>query len=223
MKKKTVWLTAALFSVALAACDKQLCMECVCDGEDADDVTDDTAADSVDDPIPDTPADSVPDSEDPAPDPEPDTAIDTAPDSEPDTSEDPVEEDPGGPEVPAGCTLPSIPDTGLHVYYCSVMDTTMTMRFYREVDLAAGGTVPYGEELPCRITTPAREMLCEVSGADSWGTGSLVKFTIQTPGVNGGWSCPETNGTPIVKYDGEWVSLNPPITSPACRHNFDLP
>lgn len=214
MKKTALLLFMALFMVGLAACTSKVCMECVCDGEE----------DSVEDVVPDEGEDALPDTaEDPSPDTATDTGVDTSPDPEPDTSEDPVEEDPGGPEVPEGCTLPDIPDTGLHIYYCSVMDTTMTMRMYREVDLAAGGTVPYSEEIPCRITTPTREMLCELSGAGSWGSGSLVKFIIQTPGVNGGWSCPETNGIPIVKYEGEWVGLNAAITSPACRHNFDLP
>jgi len=162
-----------------------------------------------------------------------DTSVDVITDSTEDPGTDPAvdpiedsvsDPEPDGPELPPGCVLPDIPDTGLHVYYCMLEDTTATMRFYREVEDSGGSEiVAYSELTSCRVTTPGRDILCEIPGHSGWGSGALAMFIIQTFGVNGGWSCPETNGLPVVKLDGTWMALNPPITSPVCRHNFNMP
>ena len=175
----------------------------------------DAESDTVPDPIEDEPLEDAAD--DPAPDPIPD------PEPEPDIVTDP---DIVGPELPDECEMPEIPDSGLYVYYCTE-DEPDLLRFYREVDVADGDDVSYGEEVACRQITASQDMLCELT---DWGAGSVVKFTVQRPNTSPRWSCERDGdesivyGYAAVRYNGAWVSLGEPVPfGTRCLQTFTIP
>jgi|GEM_PF-3713180 len=190
----------------------------------ASEPSEDVESDAVVDPAEeDEPPEDAPD--DPTLDPEVDAEIDPLPDPEPDPD---IITDPDieTPELPPECEIPEIPDTGLYVYYCTE-DEPDLLRFYREVDVAGGDDVPYGEKVACRQITASQYMLCELT---DWGADSLVKFTIQRPNTSPRWSCEREEGESIVygyavvKYNGAWISLGEPVIfGTRCLQTFTIP
>lgn len=219
--KKQLLVLIALVACLTWACDKKITMndsdadedaETDVTGDETSDPDEDFTDDPVDDPTEDPTEDPVDDpTEDPMEDPGEDSSVDSPADSD-------------DPELPTGCTLPSIPDDGLYIYYCMEEDSVAAMRFYRIVELAAGGTIDYAEVMDCRVTTPARDMLCHVAEWDSStsiSSGDELQFNISTPGVSLGWACSDwvstapwdgvANGIPVVKYMGTWLTLSDPV------------
>jgi len=200
------------------------------DGEDdIADATPDTVIDSSDDSTDDTATDPVEDSSE---DPELDPAEDSTPDSEPDTSEDTATDT--GPDLPPGCVMPTIPDDGLYIWYCMELDVTAMLRFYREVEYSDGSSEPYSEIYECMVNPAARDMLCHLP---DYGSDAQVRFNIMTTGVGDAWACASwdasdpwsgaTNGVPMVKYMGSWITMNDPVQhsvmATRCFFNFDIP
>jgi hypothetical protein len=212
MKKQLLVLIALVAGLTWACNEKITFSDSDADEDGETDVTTDETGDTAEDPA-----------EDPGLDPAEDPGLDPAEDPAEDTSVD-SSTDIDGPELPTGCALPSIPDDGLYIYYCMEEDTIAAMRFYRIVDLAAGGTIDYGEVLECRVTTPARDMLCHLTEWDSStdiSSSDELQFNISTPGVSLGWACSDwvstapwdgvANGVPVVKYMGSWLTLSDPV------------
>jgi len=224
--KKTFWMLIALFTCLMFACGGPIKGK---DDGDADEDTTvpDTPTDETEDPLDDPVDDPGEDPfEDPGLDPDEDPGLDPDEDTVPDTVTDPGDE----PELPTGCVMPTIPDDELCIYYCMEEDTTAMMQFYREVDPG----VAYSEVTSCMVSPAARDMLCCLPDYDS---GAIVKFNIFTIGAGDGWACASwdssdpwsgvTNGIPVVKNHGTWLTLNDPVQHSSmtthCFINFTLP
>jgi len=229
--KKQLLVLVVLFAGLAWACGGKIS---VSDGDADEDAETDVAADETNDPAED-PMDDP--SEDPADDPTEDPGLDPIEDPAEDVPEDSSADSPtdtGGPELPTGCTLPSIPDTGLYIYYCMELDTTAMLRIYREVDYSGGGSEPYNEITECMVNPAARDMLCNLP---DYGSGSQVRYNIITTGVGDAWACATweptdpwsgvTNGVPLVKYNGSWIAMNDPVQHSVmptrCFFSFNLP
>jgi hypothetical protein len=227
-------LILALSTAIMVACGGPIRSDKDTADEDALDAVDDLI-DMAEEVAPDVPEDSEFDT---TTDPEPDTAedseFDTTTDPEPDTAEDDISDGTtDAPELPEGCVLPTIPDTGFWIYYCMEMDDTTRMFFYREVDLPTAPDIENSGYVPCHVTTFSRDLLCNMADYDpaTWTTGTVVKFNINTFDLTTHWSCAPwtpsdpwagvTNGAPVAKLNGVWLTFDDPTPDASrCWHTL---
>ena len=90
-------------------------------------------------------------------------------------------------ELEDPCALPTIPSTGLYVFYCLNEDRTTDMTLWRSVD-QPGPDIEWGIEPGC-ATTDTISLFCNMDTSE-YGTGrKTIKFKIEIPGIGIGWSC----------------------------------
>lgn len=194
------------------------------DTPDEEDVGEDEVSDDAE-PDEATPEEGAEDVADDADDAEPDETGGEEGEAE---AEDGGVED-GGTEdgEPDPCALPTIPATGVVVFYCFDYEITSPMRLWLEIIEQVDPpitAVPWSEAPGCSVAS-SRRLECTLPVVRN----AIYKFNIELdPGVGIGWSCGPYPlsiwGTPRVWQNGVERTIDPlPFDADRCYHSFRTP
>lgn len=122
------------------------------------------------------------------------------------------------------CALPTIPATGIFVFYCFDYEITSPMHLWLEIERGGVPVIPWSEAPGCSVAS-SRRLTCSLPIV--WD--ALHKFNIELdPGVGIGWSCGPYPlsiwGTPRVWLNGVESTITPlPFDTDRCYHSFQTP
>lgn len=140
-----------------------------------------------------------------------------------DTGEEGGDADDGGIDP---CALPTIPSTGIFVFYCFNYDLRSPFSLEFQVGRAGTPIVSWRASSECSASSPSRRLECTLTPL-VWDATYIFNIRLD-PGVGIGWSCgPELLaiwGTPRVWLDGAELTVTPVTNGDGgCNHSFETP